>query len=164
MSTVTLNLEAVKPHAADSVSGRAASPAASPASSPLANWPMSATAEKRNFYAELKDLTDGVFIAVGELKSRHRNVSDDAVISTIVGVFISSGFADEWFPMTELFSMLCRHFPNVGPIAIEKTLNTLHRLGRIDIWWNVGSNELPSDYEGPRPRSGLFQMAVDFIE
>jgi hypothetical protein len=118
--------------------------------------------EKPNFHHELKDLTDNVFIAVHELK-RHGSVTHDALIAAVVEVFTCSGFAEDWFPLTELFLML-HHFKNLGPIAIENALNAMHRIGRIDIWWDRGDNPLPEDYEGARPRSGLFRMAVDFVE
>jgi len=134
----------VKP--ADSVSGRASSPAI----------------KKLDFHRELKDLTDNVFIAVHELK-HYGPVTHDAVIAAVVDVFSYSGFAEDWFPLPELFLML-RHFKNLGPLAIENTLNAMHRIGQIDVWWNLGDNPLPADYKCARPRSGLFRMAVDFVE
>jgi hypothetical protein len=147
MDTLTATLQSVKPKPADSVSGRGASP--SPASSPAAKKP--------NFYNDLKD---NVHIAVGELK-RYGRVTPDAVIAAIVAEYAYS--AEDWVPLMKLFLVLY-DFRNLGPLVIENTLNAMHRMGQIDIWWNLGDNPMPKDYQGERPRAGLFRMAVDFVE
>jgi hypothetical protein len=157
MDTLNATSESVK---TGSDSGRDASP--SPAASPSraasrASSPSRAAIKKQEFYREFKDLKDSAFIAVGDLKSRHRSVTDDAVIAAVIDAFSYSSFADDWIELRHLFAML-RHFNYLGPVVIENTLNAMARIGEIDLWWDLGSNKLPPHYDGERPRSGLFRI------
>jgi hypothetical protein len=86
-------------------------------------------------------------------------VTTDAVYANKALDWVNKN-APQWVSVRLLKKALFRLEEKLGPQVAERALMSLARSGRIELWIaNNSDNQPPSDYQGPRVRTGLIRRA-----